>query len=125
MPDAAVASKRVLFVSRDPRVLDEATHSFGDDVDVIVAPDARKAEELLRQSVPDAVVVDMTTGKEGGYALARTMSQFDALRDVPIIILLERDQDRWLASMAGARLARTKPIDPGHLAADVRTLLAS
>ena len=119
---AGVLRKRVLFVSRDDRVIDEVTHAFGDDVEVLLASDARDAEEMLATDAPDAVVVDLATGKAGGYALARDMSQVDSLRDIPVMILLERDQDRWLASEAGAAAARTKPIDSARLAADVRAL---
>src|SRR4051812_24343916 len=124
MADAAPAlPKRVLFVSRDQRVLDEAKHAFGSDIEVVLASDARDAQARLAQEVPAAVVVDLATGKAGGYALTRDMSQVDALRDVPVMILLERDQDRWLAGEAGATLIRTKPIDATRLAADVRDLV--
>jgi DNA-binding response OmpR family regulator len=119
---APVVPKRVLFVSRDQRLIDQATYAFGDDVEVLFASDARDAEEMLAKDVPTAVVVDLATGKAGGYALARDMSQLDSLKDVPVMILLEREQDRWLASSAGATAVRTKPIDPAHLAVDVRAL---
>jgi DNA-binding response OmpR family regulator len=123
MADAAVAvPKRVLFVSRDDRIIDEARHAFGDDVEVLLAQDARDASVLLSTEVPDAVVVDLSTGKSGGYALARDMSQVDSLRAVPVMILLERKQDEWLAHEAGATLIRTKPVNATRLAADVRTL---
>ena len=120
---AAAVRKRVLFVSRDQRLIDQATYAFGTDVEVLLASDARDAEEMLAKDVPSAVVVDLATGKAGGYALARDMSQIDSLKAVPVMILLEREQDRWLASSVGATEVRTKPIDPAHLAADVRALL--
>ena len=122
MADAAAIPKRVLFVSRDERVIDEAEHAFGPDVEVLFAADARDAEARLSDDVPAAVVVDLATGKAGGYALARDMSQFESLKNVPVLILLERQQDQWLAKEAGATLVRTKPLDAARLAADVRGL---
>jgi hypothetical protein len=39
------------------------------------------------------------------------------------MMLLDRDQDRWLAQQAGAKLIRTKPIDTSDLVADALSLL--
>lgn len=60
--------------------------------------------------------MDIQTGSAGGFALAKEMS-FDArLAKIPILMLLERDQDTWLALQAGAAAIRTKPIDSSDLA---------
>ena len=81
-----------------------------------MASDAREGLDLQKTDPPAVVIVDMQTGSAGGFALAKEMA-FDArLAKIPILMLLERDQDVWLASQAGAKAIRTKPIDSGELA---------
>ena len=79
----------------------------------------------MRDHRPSVVLVDIQTGSAGGFSLARDMSQTARLRDVPILMLIEREQDKWLATEAGARLLRLKPIGAGELAADVHSLAST
>lgn len=113
------AQTTVLVVSDDPLIREEAAYGFPTDVRVELATDAREAMAFMRETVPAVVVVDIQTGSAGGFSLAREMSQFLSLQQVPICMLLEREQDRWLANEAGARLLRIKPIETGDLVADV------
>jgi DNA-binding response OmpR family regulator len=43
------------------------------------------------------------------------MSYFDRLSDVPIVMLLEREQDGWLARQAGAAHVLVKPVETSAL----------
>lgn len=79
------------------------------------ASDARQALEVLKSDPVEIVIVDIQTGSAGGFALAKEMAFNARLAKIPILMLLERDQDRWLASQAGAQAIRTKPIDSGDL----------
>jgi len=115
---------RVLVVSEDKAVLEDARFGFPSHVEVATASDATDAGEILDEFLPAVVVVDQRTGNAGGFALARYMSQMRALKDVPILILLEREQDAWLARQAGAALFRTKPITAECLAADALSLIS-
>ena len=115
---------RVLVVSRDQAVLDDARFGFPSHVELTVASDAREARTVLEDLSPAVVVVDMRTGSAGGFAVARDMSQMASQRDIPVLILLERDQDAWLAGEAGAALYRTKPITAESLAADTLSLVS-
>lgn len=115
---------RVLVVSRDPSILDDARFGFPSDAEVETATDARNAREVLKDFQPTVVIADLMSGSAGGYAVAREMSQMAALEDVPILILLDRDQDSWLADQAGATMHRTKPLTAESLAADALSLIA-
>jgi DNA-binding response OmpR family regulator len=112
---------RVLVVSDDPHIFDEVEYGFPADVDVAVADDARVAWSHMRQEVPDVAIVDIHTGSAGGYGLARDMSQEPRLSKVPVLMLIERAQDDWLARQAGAVLIRVKPVSSTDL---VREALA-
>lgn len=110
-------TRGVLVVSDDAALRREAELAFPDDFDVVVARDARTAEAELDAWTPAVVVVDLLAGSAGGFALGRDMSQDRRLAHVPILMLIDRHQDEWLARQGGASATRTKPIDAAELAA--------
>ncbi len=114
----------VLVVSDDDGIRDEARFGFAPDLEVALARDARDALRQMEAEVPAVVVIDLHTGSAGGFALCKDMDQDPRLRDVPVLMLLDRDQDRWLAQQAGAKLIRTKPIDSSDLVADTLSLIS-
>lgn len=114
---------KVLVVTDDPQVRDATTYGFPSGVDILTARDARDAWRILADVVPSVVIVDMQTGSAGGFSLAKDMAHADRLASVPLFILLERDQDAWLARQAGARLYRTKPVEMDQLVSDALSLL--
>jgi CheY-like chemotaxis protein len=70
----------------------------------------------------DLLLVDGETGKVGGMALARQVR--DELYDCPpILLLIARPQDAWLASWSEADVVVTQPIDPFSLAETVAGML--
>lgn len=113
----------VLVVSDDDGIRDEARFGFAPDLEVALARDARDALRQMEAEVPTVVVIDLYTGSAGGFGLCKEMDQTPRLRDVPVLMLLNRDQDRWLAQQAGAKLIRTKPIDTSDLVADTLSLI--
>ena len=101
----------VLCVSGDPLIREEASFGFPSGTEILLARDAREAMGSMKDVTPDVVVVDIQSGSAGGFSLAREMSQTARLADVPILMLLERMQDEWLARQAGAARSALKPID--------------
>lgn len=114
----------ILVVSRDRAVLEDARFGFPSHVTVETAGDAKQAEQALLDFQPDVVVADLMTGNAGGYALAQVMGQIRAQQDVPILMLIDREQDAWLARQAGATRYRTKPIAAETLAAETLSLVS-
>lgn len=114
---------RILVVSDDSSVRDEASFAFPSSIEVRLATDGREARGILEEWTPSAVLVDLQTGNEGGFGLARDMHSDSRWSAVPIVILLERDQDKWLANQAGAKLVRVKPIDVGRLVDETLALI--
>jgi DNA-binding response OmpR family regulator len=110
---------RVLVVSDDPLLRDQARWAFPADVSVSFAVDSRDAWRHLQVSPPSVVVVDLQTGNAGGYGLTRDMAEDEVLASVPVVILLEREQDAWLARGSGATSYRTKPLSTGDLVREV------
>jgi DNA-binding response OmpR family regulator len=124
-PEDPTSNLRVLVVSEDLPIREEAQFGFPTGVEIEFASDAREAFRVIEKRVPDVLVVDLQTGSAGGFSLAKEMAQRAKMRDVPILMLLERSQDAWLADQAGADRHRVKPLETHNLVADVLELAAS
>jgi DNA-binding response OmpR family regulator len=116
--------KSIFLVSDDPALEEQARYGFPQVFDVSTALDARSAWKLMSDRRPDVAIIEIRTGSAGGFGLARDMSQHRKLRDVPILMLIEREQDRWLAETAGARAVLVQPIDSADLVAHALALLS-
>ena len=77
---------------------------------------------------PDLVVVDMQMGNMGGMAVClelRLQESYDALDHIPVLMLLDRRPDVFLARRSGAEGWLVKPIDPLRLRRAVNVLLGN
>lgn len=108
-------TRGVLVVTDDPLLQREARFAFPDDFDVVVVEDARRARSELGAWTPAVLIVDLLSGSAGGFALGSDMAQDRTLTHVPMLMLIDRHQDEWLAREAGADAVRTKPIDTAEL----------
>jgi CheY-like chemotaxis protein len=77
---------------------------------------------------PDVVVLDLQIGNMGGIAAAidlRLEAGAGRLPETAILLLLDREADRFLAKRADADAVLVKPIDPGTMRKAVDRLLAA
>lgn len=114
--------QKVLVVTDDAQVRDEMTYAFPSDVEVVTVDDARQAAAWMKEQIPSVVVMDLQMGNAGGFSLAKEMAEFGRLAGVPVYLLLEREQDAWLARQAGAAGSAVKPVEAGTLAAAALSL---
>lgn len=115
---------RVLVVTDNQAVHDEFAFGFPAEVEVSFARDSRDAWPQLRAKPPSAVIVDLQTGSAGGFNLAKEMAFAHDLAEVPVVMLLEREQDAWLARQAGASRYHPKPVTAVEILDDLRALTA-
>ncbi len=113
---------KVLVVTGDEQVQEEVRFGFPKGVEVSILSDAREAWEWMHDKTPSVAIVDIQTGSAGGFGLARDMAQDPKLAAVPILMLIERRQDEWLAEQAGATSHRIKPVDADALVGEVLTM---
>lgn len=113
----------VLVVTEDANLTTGATYGFSTGVDVLTARDAREALAVMERQRPSVVAVDIQTGSAGGFALAKEMSQRPQYAGIPMLMLLEREEDAWLARQAGATAYRVKPLGTDELVRVTRCLL--
>ena len=86
--------------------------------------DTIQAIELVQ---PDLVLLDMQIGNMGGVAACLAIQQEEdmgRLERRPVVMLLDRDADEWLARRSGADAWLVKPIDPMGLGRLVASALA-
>ncbi|MBL1292736.1 MAG: phosphate regulon transcriptional regulator PhoB [Thiotrichales bacterium] len=89
------------------------------------AMDTVEGDQLLKQSLPDLILLDWMLPDESGYQYAKRLRQDHYSKDVPIIMLTartdERDKVNALESAADDYI--TKPFSPKELMARIKALL--
>lgn len=80
----------------------------------------------VAESLPDLVVVDLQMGNMGGMAVClelRLEASYGKLDHVPVLMLLDRRPDVFLARRSGAEGWLVKPLDPIRMRRAVTALL--
>jgi DNA-binding response OmpR family regulator len=83
--------------------------------------------EVLASNPADAVVIDLQVGSMGGMAIARELHQQAAMADmdpVPVVLLLDRSADSFLAKRAGVAASVVKPFTAHDLRTAVEKAVA-
>jgi DNA-binding response OmpR family regulator len=94
---------------------------------VLEATRGQDVRDLVGEHNPDLVVLDMQIANMGGLAVAidlRLEGAAGRIPDVSILLLLDREADRFLAGRVDADAELVKPVDPGTLRRTVEHLLA-
>ena len=114
---------RVLLVSPDVSARDlmrvavgSLERRLGEPLSFLDAPDGEKGAALGLRERPDAVVAEEIASRAGAFSLARDLRGATEPYVGPIVLLLERRQDAWLARWSGADAWFVKPVDPFELA---------
>src|SRR5689334_19896280 len=100
----------------------------GPGFELIEVERGRDVRGAVAEHEPDLVVVDLQIANMGGMAVSldlRLEESGGRLPHVPILLLLDREADRFLARRSTADAMLVKPIDAGTLRRTVKTLLAA
>jgi DNA-binding response OmpR family regulator len=114
---------KVLLVSPDAEARDllrisvgSIQRRLGEPVSFLEAQDGEQGARIGLRERPDAVVADEIASRAGAFSLARDLrGAFEPYRG-PIVIVLERKHDAWLARWSGADAWLVRPVDPFELA---------
>ena len=99
----------------------------GPDLEVVEAASGPEAVERVREGDVDLVVTDMQVANMGGIAIThelRNLESYGAIDSVPVLVLVDRRPDVFLARRATADGFVVKPLDPLVLRRAARALLA-
>jgi DNA-binding response OmpR family regulator len=105
---------KLLTVSEDPKRHRFVAGALGSAWLTSEAFNGLEARRLVAEDGFTLVVTDETTGPFGGFGLARELKMLE--RPPAVIVLLERNQDSWLARWSGADRWLVWPVDPFALA---------
>jgi DNA-binding response OmpR family regulator len=97
------------------------------DTEVVEVTRGQDVRAAVADHEPDLVVLDMQIGNMGGVAVAidlRLEGAAGRIPDTSILLLLDREADRFLAKRGDADAELVKPVDPGTLRRTVEQLLA-
>ncbi len=95
---------------------------------VSTVDDPRTVAGLVSESTPDVLLVDFQVGSMGGMALTRAVRDGAATSNgtrPPVILLLDRDADAFLAGRSGADGWVRKPFSSDALRSAIDKVLAT
>ena len=101
----------------------ERLEATGEELAFEEADNGNDALAIAEARHPDLVVVEVGVTPYGAFGLTRDLKAMPELA-CPVIVILERPQDEWLARWSGADALVTRPVDPFALAQVAAKLLA-
>ncbi len=119
---------QILLVADEPGFRDrlglalERLELSGEEVTFLEAANGNDALVLAEAHHPDLVVADVAATPYGGYGLTRDLKA-NPETACPVILILDRYQDEWLARWSGADALVYRPVDPFALAQVASRLL--
>lgn len=120
---------RVLLYSDDRATRDEVRMLVGRrasvDTPLIEWTDVATGPAVVRyveDNSYDLLILDGEAGKVGGMGLTRTLKT-EVYQVPPVLLLIARQQDAWLASWSEAESVIAQPLDPMELQEAVATQL--
>lgn len=121
-----MTSAKILIVEDEPAIRELlAFNVTRAGFQAICVGDADSAWEQIQNHAPDLVLLDWMLPGTSGVALARQLRADAATRDIPIIMLTARseERDKILGLESGADDYITKPFSPRELMARIRAVL--
>jgi DNA-binding response OmpR family regulator len=117
----------ILIVADEPTVAEEVRSALDDsDNEVRVVTSGDMVRAACTELPPDLVVTDMQVGSMGGIAICmdlRLEESGDRLPHIPVLILMDRRADVFLAKRSGAEGWLVKPLNSIRIRRAVRALL--
>jgi two-component system, OmpR family, phosphate regulon response regulator PhoB len=118
--------KHILIVEDEPAIRDMVAFALRKaGMEAAHAGDARGAQSMIAERVPDLILLDWMLPGMSGLELARRLRKEDLTRDVPIIMLTARGEetDRVGGLEAGVDDYVVKPFSPRELIARINAVM--
>ena len=118
--------KQIVVVEDDPDILKIVAATLQEhEFEVAMAMDGRTGLELIRETQPHAVVMDIMMPEMNGIDVLRALKQSEDTSDIPVILLTVKSDINSKISgfVAGASRYMTKPFDIDDLVSNVRNAI--
>jgi len=116
--DAAPRAPRILLYSDDVDIRDQVRLAVGrrvatgaPEIDWVQAATHDGVVERVTNEHFDLLILDGEAAKSGGMGVSRQLKD-EVFNCPPVLILIAREQDAWLASWSNADQVAAQPIDP-------------
>src|SRR3989338_5881339 len=119
-------SAKILIVEDEPAIQELLAFNVEQaGFQALLAEDADSAWQQIRNNAPDMILLDWMLPNTSGVILAKQLRADAATRDMPIIMLTARgeERDKVLGLESGADDYITKPFSPRELMARIRAVL--
>jgi DNA-binding response OmpR family regulator len=117
----------VLLASDAQWVVDEVVAALGGpETSFTVCRNGRDVTEVVKARTPDLAILDLQSGSMGGMAVAMNLrldESSGAVPHVPVLMLLDRTADVFLARRSGADGWLIKPLDALKIQRSVDAIL--
>ena len=124
--EPAARAKQVMIVDDEAslRTLVRANLEV-DGLEVSEAVDGNEAMDMLRESQPDLILLDIMMPGKDGIEVLEELAADKKLRDIPVVLLTAKGEQEDLERGAalGARGHITKPFDPEQMVRTVKAAL--
>jgi CheY-like chemotaxis protein len=109
-------------------IVDEVTAALGGpDTSFTVCRDGHAVAPMVAEREPDAVITDLQVGSMGGVAITMALrldESAGALPHMPVVMLLDRQADVYVAQRSQAEAWLIKPLDALRLRRAVASAIA-
>lgn len=93
--------------------------------EVLTADDGESGLRLARESVPDAIIMDVVMPGVNGFQATRKLSKDPQTAKIPVVIVTNKDQptDKVWGMRQGAVAYMTKPVSGEKLVAKIHEVI--
>lgn len=98
---------------------------FNNNLNVFLAPDGQKAEQILAKEKIDLVLLDLILPDLSGYDIIDHMKASEKLKNIPVIVIsgsVEPDSEKRVKDK-GVELYLHKPVQPPDLIKHIKNIL--
>ena len=116
----------ILIVEDEPAILELLKVNLVDaGYEVRAAPDAETAQSMLKEALPDLVLLDWMLPGQSGLALAKALRADPRTKELPVIMVTARsdEADKVAGLEAWVDDYVTKPFSPRELKARIKAVL--
>ena len=120
-------SKRVMLIEDEPNIIEAISFILSrEGLSVDTHSDGTTANDKLRASPPDLLILDVMLPGKSGYDILRELREEADTAELPVLMLTARGQsrDREMAERAGVSAFMTKPFSNAEILEQVRALMA-
>lgn len=117
--------KNILIIDDEEDFRELAKKVLSKKFAVTAASDAESGWEILRNNLPDLLLLDINLPKVGGYTLCQKIRNDEKLKKLPVIMLTirHRKEDQLKGLDVGADEYIVKPFEPKELIARIERVL--